>query len=399
VPPSDHRWPGRQPPPFARTKAAGYAGGRARGEPGAAPTRRALVRARPARPTPCGPAKSTPNKTRNPRPSGCVVPRVGKRGRLGTPDGPQPSSRPPSARLIRIEPGGDQARYAIDVLLPSTTTRSHVQFLAAVLLGALSRQRETMLVATHDLEFARRVCSRFVMLEQGRVIESIGSAEEGHQSQCHRAADTNTLATSLSFRCFACDPITYVLVYGSSRPCGPTCSATERHSGHRFSSRCRRAWCRRSLRHRPGFFVQSPSRRRCCAKPVARRSICRVWLSSGSPCSRRRGHEMRIVVVRGWSGRRRSPVTCWSHACHELEAQPRCGSCEADEGRQAPPRAGSATPSRAAGERFEKSGEQSWEFRAVAVGEDDRSGLRLVDGRVPTGKCFAVHVAISAVVE
>jgi hypothetical protein len=57
------------------------------------------------------------------------------------------------------------------------------------------------------------------------------------------------------------------------------------------------------------------------------------------------------------------------------------------------------------GERIEllcneaRSGEQTWEFNAVAVGEDDRSGLRLVDGRVPSGTLFAVYVTTSAVVE
>jgi serine/threonine-protein kinase len=46
-----------------------------------------------------------------------------------------------------------------------------------------------------------------------------------------------------------------------------------------------------------------------------------------------------------------------------------------------------------------KSGEQTWEFNAVAVGEDDRTGLHLVDGRVPSGTRFAVYVTTSAVVE
>jgi serine/threonine protein kinase len=46
-----------------------------------------------------------------------------------------------------------------------------------------------------------------------------------------------------------------------------------------------------------------------------------------------------------------------------------------------------------------KSGERTWEFNAVAVGEDDRTGLHLVDGRVPSGTRFAVYVTTSAVVE
>jgi len=46
-----------------------------------------------------------------------------------------------------------------------------------------------------------------------------------------------------------------------------------------------------------------------------------------------------------------------------------------------------------------KSHEQTWAFNAVAVGEDDRSGLHMVDGRVASGTRFAVYVTTSAVVE
>ena len=44
------------------------------------------------------------------------------------------------------------------------------------LADLLCRRKEAMLLATHDMEFARRVCSRFVMLDQGRVIQGIASA-------------------------------------------------------------------------------------------------------------------------------------------------------------------------------------------------------------------------------
>jgi len=46
------------------------------------------------------------------------------------------------------------------------------------LADLLSRREEAMLVATHDLDFASRVCPRFVMLEQGRVIEGANSATD-----------------------------------------------------------------------------------------------------------------------------------------------------------------------------------------------------------------------------
>lgn len=39
-----------------------------------------------------------------------------------------------------------------------------------VLAWLLSRLNAAMLVATHDLEFAARLCRRFVMLEQGRIV-------------------------------------------------------------------------------------------------------------------------------------------------------------------------------------------------------------------------------------
>jgi len=46
------------------------------------------------------------------------------------------------------------------------------------LADLLCRRTEAMLLATHDLEFARRVCSRFVMLEQGRVVEGTSAAAD-----------------------------------------------------------------------------------------------------------------------------------------------------------------------------------------------------------------------------
>ena len=46
------------------------------------------------------------------------------------------------------------------------------------LADLLSRREEAMLVATHDLDFASRVCPRFVMLEQGRIIEGANSATD-----------------------------------------------------------------------------------------------------------------------------------------------------------------------------------------------------------------------------
>jgi cobalt/nickel transport system ATP-binding protein len=46
------------------------------------------------------------------------------------------------------------------------------------LANLLCRRTEAMLLATHDLDFAERVCSRFVMLEQGRVVEGVASATD-----------------------------------------------------------------------------------------------------------------------------------------------------------------------------------------------------------------------------
>lgn len=42
----------------------------------------------------------------------------------------------------------------------------------------LQREGIAVLLATHDLDFAERVCSRFVMLDHGRVVEGVRSAED-----------------------------------------------------------------------------------------------------------------------------------------------------------------------------------------------------------------------------
>jgi cobalt/nickel transport system ATP-binding protein len=46
------------------------------------------------------------------------------------------------------------------------------------LAGLLRRDGTAVLLATHDLEFAEKVCARFVMLDQGRVVEGVESAED-----------------------------------------------------------------------------------------------------------------------------------------------------------------------------------------------------------------------------
>jgi cobalt/nickel transport system ATP-binding protein len=40
------------------------------------------------------------------------------------------------------------------------------------LAGALSSREESLLVATHDLEFAARLCHRYILLERGKVAET-----------------------------------------------------------------------------------------------------------------------------------------------------------------------------------------------------------------------------------
>ena len=42
----------------------------------------------------------------------------------------------------------------------------------------LSEMPAAMLVATHDLEFAARTCSRFLVLERGRLVRESGTAPE-----------------------------------------------------------------------------------------------------------------------------------------------------------------------------------------------------------------------------
>jgi len=42
----------------------------------------------------------------------------------------------------------------------------------------LRRDGLAVLLATHDLDFAERVCSRFVMLDQGRVVDGVSSAAD-----------------------------------------------------------------------------------------------------------------------------------------------------------------------------------------------------------------------------
>lgn len=71
----------------------------------------------------------------------------------------------------------------------------------------LARREAALLVATHDLPFAERLCSRFVMLEGGRVVEGVTSAadveerwREGRDSPGTRGSSASLAVCSLRDR-------------------------------------------------------------------------------------------------------------------------------------------------------------------------------------------------------
>ena len=57
----------------------------------------------------------------------------------------------------------------------------------ASLLVSLSA---AMLMATHDLDFARRVCQRFIVLDDRMIVENTPDSERIASYWCHKAVQT-----------------------------------------------------------------------------------------------------------------------------------------------------------------------------------------------------------------
>jgi len=58
------------------------------------------------------------------------------------------------------------------------------------LAGLLVGLNAAMLIASHDIEFVRRVCQRFIVLDDGMIVENTSDSERIASYWCHKAART-----------------------------------------------------------------------------------------------------------------------------------------------------------------------------------------------------------------